>query len=248
MKKVLLSIAAVIFISLLFSLCLPACAENLDNETSANIPALMKFHEIIYPIWHDYYPNKNYDGLKKALPDVEKLAQGVYDAQLPGILRDKSKAWNEAVIVLKERVKEYRDAVNSDDSEKMLSAAENLHSQFERMVRLIKPVVKELNDFHIVLYDIYHKYLPDMKMKELQEAVTQLAQKREALMKATLPQPRKPSQKYDDRVKAFQKARTELSDSVDSLVKVMKTGDKEKIKEAIENMHSKYVNTEKVFE
>ncbi|MHC9538674.1 MAG: hypothetical protein AB9903_04075 [Vulcanimicrobiota bacterium] len=247
MKKALLLIVTVAFLLALFSLC-PVPAENMDNETAANVPALMKFHEVIYTIWHDYYPNKNFEGLKKALPDVEKLAKGVYDASLPGILRDKSKAWNEAVAALKERVKEYRDAVTLYDKEKMLTAAENLHSQFERMVRIIKPVIKELNDFHVVLYNIYHKYLPDMKMKELQEAVPQLAQKKEALMKATLPKPRNPSPRYDERVKAFEKARAELSDSVDLLVKVMETNDKEKIKEAIEAMHTKYVNTEKVFE
>lgn len=248
MKKRFLSAAVCLFLLAITLVSVPSYAESMDNETAASVPALMKFHEIIYPIWHDYYPKKNYDGLKKALPEVEKLAQGVYDARLPGILRDKSKAWNDAVAALKDRVREYRDAVNSGDKAKMLTAAEDLHSQFERMVRIIKPVIKELNDFHVVLYNIYHKYLPKMNMKELQEAVPLLAQKKEALMKASLPQPRKPSATFDDRVKAFDKARAELSVSVDDLVKVMATGDKEKIKEAIETMHTKYVNTEKVFE
>jgi len=248
MKKLFLYSAACLLLLAVTMISAPAYAESMDSETAASVPALTKFHEIIYTIWHDYYPNKNYDGLKKALPDVEKLAQGVYDSKLPGILRDKSKTWNDAVAALKDRVKEYRDAVNSGDKAKMLTAAEDLHSQFERMVRIIKPVIKELNDFHVVLYNIYHKYLPDMNMKELQEAVPLLAQKKEALMKASLPKPRKPSATYDAKVKAFDKARAELSVSVDDLVKVMATGDTEKIKEAIEAMHTKYVNTEKVFE
>jgi len=248
MKNLFLFTAVCLLLLAITLISVPASAESMDSETAASVPALTKFHEIIYPIWHDYYPNKNYDGLKKALPEVEKLAQGVYDAKLPGILRDKSKTWNDAVAALKDRVREYRDAVNTGDKVKMLTAAEDLHSQFERMVRIIKPVIKELNDFHVVLYNIYHKYLPDMNMKELQEAVPLLAQKKDALMKASLPQPRKPSATYDAKVKAFDKARAELSDSVDELVKVMATGDKEKIKESIETMHTKYVNTEKVFE
>jgi cytochrome c556 len=219
-----------------------------DHETTADVPELSKFHKIIYPIWHKYYPNKDYEGLKKSIPEIETLAEGIYKAELPGILRDKKKAWEDAIITLKENIANFKEAADKNENEKLLDAAEKLHAQYEKMVRIVKPMVKELDAFHVVLYNIYHKYLPEFKLDELKKAVPLLAERKDTLMTAVLPKPKKETPKYLERVKAFDTTRKDLSAAVDELVKVMSTDDKDKIKKAIEKVHTKYQNTEKVFD
>jgi hypothetical protein len=42
----------------------------------------------------------------------------------------------------------------------LVSAAEKLHYNFEMMMR-IRPAIKELYDYHQILYIIYHKLFPE---------------------------------------------------------------------------------------
>jgi hypothetical protein len=61
----------------------------IAQETESAVPELAAFHEVIYPIWHTAYPDKDIAMLKSLVPQVNELAAKVFSAQLPGILRDK---------------------------------------------------------------------------------------------------------------------------------------------------------------
>ncbi|MDQ7821435.1 MAG: hypothetical protein RDV48_01435 [Candidatus Eremiobacteraeota bacterium] len=247
MKKYLFCLAAALLLAAFLAPC-PCAAAGDDAETKSEVQALNDFHIIIYQIWHKYYPEKDYENLKKALPEIKTRAALVYKAQLPGILRDRKKAWDAQVENLKECVKKYGEAASGNDNEKLLAAAESLHSQYEKMARVIKPTIKEVDDFHVVLYNIYHKYIPDYNYKALQKAVPELAEKKDLLMKASLPKPRRESSTYPARVKSFETAREGLSKAVDGLSEAIKTGDKKKITEAVENVHKEYLKVQQVFE
>jgi hypothetical protein len=41
--------------------------------TESTVPALLDFHEVIYPIWHDAYPAKNYSALRGYAPRVKEI-------------------------------------------------------------------------------------------------------------------------------------------------------------------------------
>jgi hypothetical protein len=250
MKKLIyfLFLIVLLFVTAGFAQEKPKTDQMKDHETTAEVPALNKFHTVIYQIWHKFYPNKDYEGLKKAVPEIEKLAEDIYKSELPGILRDKKKAWEDAIVLLKECIAEYKSTAEKNENEKLLEAAEKLHMQYEKMVRTIRPMVKELDAFHVVLYNIYHKYLPDFNLEELKKAVPVLAERKDTLMTATLRKPPKETPKYLERVKAFDKTRSELASAVDELVKIMTTEDKDKIKKAIEKVHTKYQATEKIFD
>ena len=56
------------------------------HETSSNVPELIEFHDVIYLIWHEAYPDKDYEALRNFVNDVNEYANKLYDAQLPGIL------------------------------------------------------------------------------------------------------------------------------------------------------------------
>jgi hypothetical protein len=243
MKKFISLLFVILFVAVTISIAQEKTAvdQMKDHETTAEVPALAKFHKVIYPIWHKYFPSKDYEGLKNSIPDIEKYAEDIYKSELPGILRDKKKAWSDAIASLKENIADYKSAAEKNENEKLLNAAEKLHSQYEKMVRIVKPMVKELDAFHIVLYNIYHKFLPEFKLSELKKAVPVLAERKDTLMAVKL----KFRQETD---KTKEKAKAELGAAVDELVKVMASDDKDKIKKAIEKVHTKYQATEKVFD
>lgn len=118
---------------------------TMAHEISGSVPELEEFHNVIYEIWHNAYPNKDITLLKSYVNDVNSHAQKIYEAKLPGILRDKETKWNEGLEVLKKSVDEYNTAAAGTNDGQMLNAAEDLHAKFEMMVRIIKPVLKEVD-------------------------------------------------------------------------------------------------------
>jgi hypothetical protein len=217
-------------------------AQEKPADAVANVPALETFHEVIFKIWHEAWPKKNAAMLQQLFPDVEKGISEVASAKLPGILREKKAAWDEGIKKLQSAGAEYKSAAAAKDDPKLLAAAEKLHSQYEGLVRVIRPVLRELDDFHSVLYMLFHHYLPNNDMKSVRTSAAELKQKMMALNSAKLPERLK--QKEDQ----FQAARKKLSDSVDALESAAGTNADQRIKDAVNVLHSNYQALEKVFE
>ena len=233
------------FLAIVLFTCFPLFSqdEQHSSEINSSVPELFDFHEVIYPIWHTAYPEKKYSMLKELLPDVNSGAEKIYSAVLPGILRDKQTEWEEGVIKFRSSVERYNKAMQGTDESEMLKSAEELHSDYEMLVRIIKPVTKEVDEFHKVLYMIYHHYWPNKNREELALAVDDLEVRANELNSCVLP--KWASEKSDE----FKEQSQKLYDSAKQL-KVLKDAgaDDSEIEKAIENVHSNYVDLEKLFD
>ena len=217
--------------------------EEMHHETKADVPELSEFHKVIYKIWHMGWPEKDISLLKSLTPEVEKGYENIAAAELPGILRDKKPKWDENVKQFGSLAEEYKNAAENNDSTALLDAAEELHAQFEVLFRIIRPVLKEVDEFHKVLYMLYHYYLPEYDYEKIKESVTNLMLKYEELAKVELPE------RLNSKREKFTEAVTDLGRSLEILKKeVDESQSKEKITSAIENMHSKYQALESVFD
>ncbi len=227
---------------LIFILSIQLFGQEKDHEMKSEVKALTEFHEVIYQIWHTGWPEKNIEFLSSLLPDVEKLAAEVIDAELPGILRDKKVKWDEGIKNFSSCVTEYKNAVEQKDSVGILSAAEKLHTQYEILVRTIRPVLKEVDLFHQVLYMLYHYYLPNYNFEKIKSAAVEMLEKTDELNKAQL------SARMKQRQDNFDKAKLELEIAVKKLNSIVEQGDNRKaIESAVNLVHSKYEGLEKVF-
>ena len=210
-------------------------------ETVASVPALDAFHEVIFKIWHEAWPKKDTAMLQNLLPDVEKGIASVAAAPLPGILRDKKDAWDEGVRKLQGAGAEYQAAAIAQDDAKLLAAAEVLHSRFEGLMRAIRPALKELDEFHAVLYMLYHHYLPKNDLENIRKSSAELLQKMAALNQAKLPE------RMSDKDHDFQVARGMLAQSVAALEAGIQSSDEKTISAAVEAVHTRYQSLEKIF-
>ena len=240
MKK----IASVIFI-LFFLIAEPLFSQEDQHasEINSSVPELFDFHEVIYPIWHTAYPEKNYSMLKEMVLQVEEGAAKIYTAKLPGILRDKQDEWDKGIAKFKTSVDRYNTAMKGTDEAEMLSSAEELHSDFEMLVRIVKPVTKEVDEFHKVLYMIYHHYWPNKNMNDFSKAVDDLEFRAEELNKCVLP--KWAADKSDD----FMERSQNLYESTKRLkeMKDAEANDAE-LNKAVEDVHSNYVALEGLFD
>ena len=212
------------------------------QETSSSVPELEAFHEIIYPIWHTAYPEKDVAALRSYVPRINELAAQVYAARLPGILREKEAAWTAGVDKLKQAVDAYNAAAKGTDGQALLNAAEALHMRYEMLVRAIRPVLPEMDAFHKELYVVYHRYLPDKKWDDVRTAAPAMKALAEAVAKAQLPK------RLEAKTGMFKTAAAGLVEAAAGLESLAKSGDSAALEQAVLNVHTKYQALEKVFE
>lgn len=236
-------IVFLIVFSLTYINNLQAQHEDQSTEINSSVPELFDFHEVVYPMWHTAYANKDYALFKQLLSDVNSGVEKIYTAKLPGILRDKEKEWNEGLDKLRASVKDYNKACKENDEAAMLTSAEELHSNYEMLVRIIKPVTKEVDEFHKVLYMIYHHYGPNKNTEELSKAIDDLYVRADELKNCVLP--KWATDKKDD----FAKAADELYNSTKELkdLKDSKADDKD-LNDGIEKVHTNYQKLEALFD
>ncbi len=237
------TVLAVLFLFLLLgSISLTASRPIQTEETESRVEELSAFHEIIYPIWHTAYPEKDYAALREYVQEVNRLAKNLFEAKLPGILRDKKAKWDEGMEQLKKAVEDYNKAAAGKDDQAMLDAAEALHAKFEMMVRLIRPVLKEIDEFHKVLYVVYHKYLPNKEFDKIKTICDEFILKAEAITKASLPK------RLEGKSEEFSAAAKDLLEASKKLKTTSLTQDSSAVEKAVEYLHTKYQDLEKIFD
>lgn len=216
---------------------------QLPDETSGRVPELDAFHKPIYALWHEAWPAKDITTLKSLLPDVEKAYSTLAAAKLPGILREKQAKWDEKLKVLGQAVKEYRTASEQNNAEGVLKATESVHMNYEQMVRLVRPAMKELDAFHQVLYVLHHYYMPENKSDQISASADSLTTKMTALNEASLPK------RLEARTDQFSKARRNLGESVKAFAEGVKAKKPEDELVKLEStLHARYQVLEQVFD
>lgn len=234
-------ICTVIVLLLFTSFPLIAQTTFDSTEIQAEVPALNDFHDVIYPIWHVAYPSKDYSALRNYAEDVSTASQKIYDAKLPGILQDKQEMWDKGVDEFKIATEEYKKIAAGNDDEMLLKAAENLHSKYESLVKIIHPVIPELDQFHQVLYMIYHKYLPQENYQQIYNESDQLVNKAISLSKVKL------RTNDPEMQKKFDTYSLQLIHSTEKLREQLKSNNNEMVKYGVEDVHSIYQKIEDLF-
>jgi hypothetical protein len=223
---------------------LPGFAQEHDvsAELKAEVPALADFHEVIYPLWHEAWPSKNVAMMKELLPQVRTHVESVEKATLPGILRDKQKPWDEGVRALKASLVSYERAAAANDPQGLLDAVENLHARFEGLVRVVRPPMPELESYHVVLYEIFHKFMPAKQLASVRDASATLVARCETLAVANVPR------RFAAKIEQFRSGATALCQATTELRDVSRTDDAEKIGRAVDTVHERYRSLAGLFE
>ena len=231
-------------LSALFLVSMFAQEKNVPSEAEvrSDIPELTEFHGVIYKIWHEAWPSKNIQTLKDLEPIVKEKAEVVYAAKLPGIMREKQGAWSIAVDTLKAIVARYGRSSSADDSVGLLNAAEQLHRQFEVMVRIVRPALKELEEFHAVLYRLYHYDKPRKDLEKARVAAAELRERMRSLESALLPK------RLQQKEQLFRDSVKELGVSVTQLNETVPTNDWALIEKQIDSVHRHYEAVSRLLE
>lgn len=242
MKKLFFSS---LFFTVLFFTSVSYSQTKVDHsEITSSVPELTAFHEVIYPIWHDAYPAKDFTALKGFVPQIKSSVESINKVKLTGILRDKEVVWKKQLAELNSSAQKYYDAANRNDNNALLSSAENLHSNYEKMARVIRPATKEIDEFHQNLYIIYHKLLPDQKFSEISAMTGTLITKADAIRNYSRDALKT---RLGNNVDKYDVSAKKLYDAAITLREVLKGDDVKKKKESVESLHSAYQGLDSLF-
>ena len=110
------------------------------------------------------------------------------------------------------------------------------------MARVLSPRTREIEQFHLVLYPLWHQALPDKDYQAIKAAIPSLEEKMDALMRAPFPQ------RFKALEPQFIQKREALKISVEELADVCRQNKEEKIIDKLTQMHEAYRELDQVFE
>jgi hypothetical protein len=228
---------------------LSACAEQSGSvpdvpiaDLTAEVPELDAVHEIMRPLWHDAFPAQDFMAIQEMVPQFEPLLAALDEAPLPGILRDEQAAWDAGKARLSESFAGLKSAAETGAEAEMLAYAEAFHGNYEGLVRIIRPLVPELDTFHQHLYGLYHHYGPGYDLEKIERSATDLFASVPALTDVQLPE------RLSEHQARFESAVRVLGESVDALLTSLEDPKRAEIEAAIENVHTTYTEAEGIFD
>jgi hypothetical protein len=209
-------------------------------QITANVPELDSLHEPVALLWHNAYPNRDYTLIRGTLPKLDASVFRLKQADLPGILHGKQGEWDAEIKTLESSLDELHKAADVDDGKSMIKGVESIHSSYEKLTRIIRPKLPELESFHQELYKVYHYYMPGYDLERIRVTIPLMNDKLGALKKASLPSNLRGKQNDFDMMVL------KLDASLKELEKSVKTDNKEEIQSAVNQLHSNYQGMETI--
>ena len=220
----------------------PSTAQCSDAELTAEVPALSNFHEVIMPLWHDAWPNKDLELMRKLMPQLKEHVATLQQAELPGILRDKREKWDAGVTEVATQTTTLETALTANQQQPALDAAEALHAGFEGLVGVVRPRMKELEAYHQVLYRIYHYDWPNRDLATLATHAGDMATACAPLATAAVPK------RFEGKEAQLREGFATLCAATGELTAACGAKDEKVVAAAVEKVHTAYQACEKMFD
>lgn len=85
-KKIVVLSFSLFLLLLATSLC--ADTQTPSSQTvemeKPRLEGLKEFHETLHSVWHEAYPNRDYEAIKDAVPEFKQRMEVLRKAELPG--------------------------------------------------------------------------------------------------------------------------------------------------------------------
>ena len=237
---------------LVISIFLVGCGKKAEIKEEEQAPVaemkkpgvtgIREFHEVLYPVWHDYFPKGDFQAIRDAIPEFKRTTKILTETELPQFYHNVKNDFDAKRENLALAVDKMESVAQTGNDQELAKAVEEMHTAFERMARVLSPRTRELEEFHLVLYPLWHQAMPDKDYQAIKAAVPSLGSKMNALMQAQLPQ------RFSDIEPQFLEKREALRLSVEDLASVCRQNKDDQIIDKLTVMHDAYRALDQVFE
>jgi len=119
---------------------LHAAFENLARVIMPVSREVDAFHQVLYVIYHKYAPDKAYDKVRSAIPDLLAKAEAVVNASLPSAMSEKKEVFQKAAAALLEAVKALDAAATAGDRSGVETGIETVHTRYQALEKVFENV------------------------------------------------------------------------------------------------------------
>lgn len=222
----------------------PAKADATAPDTTDQLTRAMNgFHSILYPLWHEAYPQKDFKAIREQAPAIRQKLMALIVIPAPDNMAE---AQRESLFTKRQELAFYVDQYEkaaADSSDSVVAASfETMHWGFEELEKVFILEIKQLDSFHETLYSLWHKTLPAKDYKAVKSNVPVLKAEMDSLMAYKLPG-------ICQGIKEdFEAKRTALKDAVYQLADICQKGTNKQIDEAVTLLHEKYMDLSSVLQ
>ena len=127
---------------LLVLACVIQAAEQTcpaDKAAKAGYDAFGAFHTVVAPVWHNFYPEKNYDSMLAAAPGFVKAMEGIaaLEPKMKNVQRKGAFLMNREILA--KCVKRYSLAATAGQKDSVYAIVPILHESFEKCASAYMP-------------------------------------------------------------------------------------------------------------
>ncbi len=112
--------------------------EKLIKVLNPPVPEVDAFHEVLYRVYHEYLPNKNWIKLNEAIPQFRERAAALKSAELPEWLADRKPDFDRAVNNLSRAVDELARLQANEDNKLVEEAVYKVHDAYENLDKILE--------------------------------------------------------------------------------------------------------------
>jgi hypothetical protein len=214
---------------------------DIRNERKKyRMKSLSIFGGITGEIRLKYLKNDDLDGMKRALPDLDNAMEEINSTILPDILSDKEEIWKEYIIIIKNNVMTYKEALENGNYEKIKETASNFRLHCFAIQMLVSPSMERFEDFHILIYYLEKYCLSEDKVEKIKNMIPEILEKKDRLLAAGFRYYGQQDMINSDIIKNFETQKQILSPKIDVLINNINSGDLDKIKNSLYDVHRQY--------
>jgi hypothetical protein len=227
---------AIVSAVIIAALFVGASLATEDDECIRDIaiPCIQTFHDAIAPSCHKYMPAKDYETARKHVPNMVAQAASIADLRLDSTYADVADDFYEKRRVFLSAVDKLMAATEGEDDNAFAKAFDRMHDAFAAMVSSLVSAPEELDRFHALVAEVWHKMLPAKDYEGIKKTIPKLEEASRRLAAANL------GESHKDIKDKYLAAVGELESSIGELAAAVDTKSDEAIQKAAADFHEKF--------
>jgi hypothetical protein len=228
--RVTITVAAMIIA--VFSLA--AIGEEKECTYGVDISCIEAFHTAMAPSCHKYMPAKDYATVRQHVPNMLAAAEHIAEFKLDSTYASVSDEFDKKRQAFLTAMVNLKKSADGTDDAKLAEVFDKMHMAFAEMASVLALAPDEVNEFHTIIAQVWHEYLPNKDYDAIKKVIPELKDGCTKMKAAKLHEAKQSvSKEYQAAIETVEK-------SIVMIEKAIESASDEKISEAVTALHDGY--------
>lgn len=208
--------------------------EGVDCTRGIDIACIQSFHDAIAPSCHKYMPDKDYATVRKHVPNMVAQASSIADLKLDSTYAPVAESFAKERRLFLSAVDKLMLAAEGTDDAELAEAFKIMHETFIQMTSSLFLAPVELDELHVLVAEVWHKFLPDKDYEAIKSALPAMRECCKKLAAAKL------HESKQDISEEYLAAVGNIESSINGIEAVIDSESDEKIEASVVELHESF--------